>query len=476
MPKKSSLGEGDVNGAIPYLGGTVYMDSTKRDTASIARIKVVGVGGGGSSAVQRMISSRLRGVEFVAINSDAQDLAVNDAPTKIHIGRETTRGLGAGADPELGRKAAEENKEELYEAMKNSDMVFVTCGMGGGTGTGAAPFVAGIAKELGALTVGVVTKPFSFEGARRKRMAELGIQELRDKVDTLITIPNDRLLQVIDKKTSLFDAFGIVDDVLRQGVQGISDLITLHGLINVDFADVRAIMQDAGSALMGIGLGSGDNRAIEAARAAIESPLLELSIDGAKGILFNITGGADMGMYEIEEASKAITEAADEDANIIFGATIDEAMQGEIKITVIATGFDAEEKRPIRKLTSPASANLSRQPQMAPTQTGFGHYVNQPSPIRREEQQPVNPYASRSSSLPEVPPAAKKSPFHPFRPMPNDPPPQPEPPQPVYPTARPYDVASPEPSSAYDAMQQDPDVEEDTSELDVPVFIRRKLK
>ncbi|KKQ86460.1 MAG: Cell division protein FtsZ [Berkelbacteria bacterium GW2011_GWA2_38_9] len=310
----------------------------ENDTFAI--IKVVGVGGSGSNAVQRMISSKLRGVEFIAVNTDAQALANNDAAIKIQIGKETTRGLGAGADPEVGKKAAEENKEEVYEALKGADMVFVTCGMGGGTGTGAAPMIAEISKELGSLTVGVVTKPFSFEGQRRKKVAELGIQEMKDKVDTLITIPNDRLLQVIDKKTSLFDAFGVVDDVLRQGVQGISDLIILNGIINVDFADVKAIMQDAGSALMGIGRGSGDNRAIEAARAAIDSPLLELSIEGAKGILFNITGGTDLGMYEIDE--EAITEASDPDANIIFGANIDEAMQGEVKITVIATGFDSD--------------------------------------------------------------------------------------------------------------------------------------
>ena len=316
------------------------------DLENFATIRVIGVGGSGGSALGRMINSKLRGVDFVAINTDAQALAHNESPIKIQIGKDTTRGLGAGADPEIGRKAIEENKEEVYEALKGSDMVFVTCGMGGGTGTGAAPFVAEIAKELGALTVGVVTKPFSFEGQRRKRIAETGISEMKDKVDTLITIPNDRLLQVIDKKTSLFEAFGVVDDVLRQGVQGIADLITLHGIINVDFADVKAIMADAGSALMGIGHGTGDNRAIEAARAAIDSPLLELSIDGAKGILFNITGGPDLGMYEIDEAAKAITEAADADANIIFGAIIDEAMQGEVKITVIATGFESDHAKP----------------------------------------------------------------------------------------------------------------------------------
>jgi cell division protein FtsZ len=321
------------------------VDKKGSELENFAVIRAVGVGGSGGSTITRMINSKLRGVDFVAINTDAQALSFNEAPIKIQIGKETTRGLGAGADPEIGRKSIEENKEEVYEALKGSDMVFVTCGMGGGTGTGAAPFVADIAKELGALTVGVVTKPFSFEGQRRKKVAELGINEMKDKVDTLITIPNDRLLQVIDKKTSLFDAFGVVDDVLRQGVQGIADLIVYHGIINVDFADVKAIMADAGSALMGIGHGTGDNRAIEAARAAIDSPLLELSIDGAKGILFNITGGPDLGMYEIDEAAKAITEAADADANIIFGAIIDEAMQGEVKITVIATGFENDQNR-----------------------------------------------------------------------------------------------------------------------------------
>ncbi len=316
---------------------------------TFAIIKVAGVGGSGGNALNRMISAKVKGIEFIAVNTDAQALVNNMASNKVQIGKETTGGLGAGADTEMGRKSVEESKDEIYEVLKGADMVFVTYGAGGGTGTGAGPLVAGIAKELGALTVGVVTKPFTFEGARRQRVAEVGIEELKDKVDTLITIPNDRLLQIIDKKTSLMDAFGIVDDVLRQGVQGISDLITLHGLINVDFADVRTIMADAGSALMGIGHGTGDNRAVEAARAAIDSPLLELSIDGAKGILFNITGGPDLSMYEIDEAAKLITEAADPDANIIFGSIIDEELTGEIKITVIATGFDGpRERRPER--------------------------------------------------------------------------------------------------------------------------------
>lgn len=306
----------------------------------LARIKVVGVGGSGCHAVNRMIQSRIKGVEFVAVNTDAQDLYHNEAPVRVQIGQTATRGLGAGSDPGLGRKSAEEDKEAIYTALKDADMVFVTCGMGGGTGTGAAPIVSEIAKELGALTVAVVTKPFSFEGMRRKKVAEEGISELQSRVDTLVTIPNDRVLQVIDKKTSLYDAFSVVDDILRQGVQGISDLITDHGAVNVDFADVKTIMENAGSALMGIGRGTGDNRAMEAAKMAIDSPLLDLSIEGAKGILLNVTGGPDMAMYEIDEAARVITEAADPDANIIWGAVIDEAMQGEIKITVVATGFD----------------------------------------------------------------------------------------------------------------------------------------
>ena len=323
-----------------------------------ARIKVVGVGGSGGHAVNRMINSRIKGVEFVAVNTDAQDLHHCDAPVRVQIGQTATRGLGAGSDPEIGRKSAEEDKEAIYQALKDADMVFVTCGMGGGTGTGAAPIVCEIARELGALTIAVVTKPFSFEGLRRKRVAEEGIVELQSRVDTLITIPNDRLLQVIDKKTSLYDAFSVVDDVLRQGVQGIADLITMHGMINVDFADVKAIMRNAGSALMGIGRGTGESRALEAAKMAIDSPLLELSIDGAKGILFNVTGGPDMAMYEIDEAARVITEAADPEANVIFGAVVDEAMQGEIKITVIATGFDdsyGQARRPEHRPVSVSS-------------------------------------------------------------------------------------------------------------------------
>lgn len=308
----------------------------------IANIKVVGVGGAGSNAINRMIQSGLEGVEFLAINTDAQALFTSKAQIRINIGRATTRGLGAGANPEIGKKAAEESSEEIKQALAGADMVFVTCGLGGGTGTGAAPIIAEIAKGLGALVIGVVTKPFAFEGQRRFVQAIDGYDRLKEKVDTLITIPNDKILSIIDKKTPLLDAFNIVDEVLNQGVQGVSDLITLPGLINVDFADVRSVMENAGSALMGIGYGSGENRAVEAARAAVDSPLLELSIAGARGLLFNITGGTDLSMFEVDEAARIITEACDPEANIIFGATINENYTGEIKITVVATGFNEE--------------------------------------------------------------------------------------------------------------------------------------
>jgi cell division protein FtsZ len=322
------------------------MAEIKPEMESFARIKVVGVGGAGVNALNRMIDAGVRGVEFIAVNTDAQSLHHSKARKKVHIGKNISRGLGAGADPEVGLKAAEEDAESIKEVLKGADMVFVTCGMGGGTGTKASSVIASIAKEIGALTVGVITKPFSFEGERRKRVSEEGIDLLHDKVDTLITIPNDRLLQIIDRKTSLIEAFGIVDDVLRQGIQSISDLITVNGLINVDFADVKTIMANAGSALMGIGRGSGDNRAVDAAKQAINSPLLELSISGAKGVLFNVTGGTDLGMFEIDEAAKVITQAADPQANIIFGSVIDPSVSNEIRITVIATGFAGIEKTP----------------------------------------------------------------------------------------------------------------------------------
>ena len=326
----------DGESQLKQEGGQMIDSSTNY----LAVIKVVGVGGGGTNAVNRMVDAGLRGVEFVAVNTDAQALQMCDADVKIHIGSKITRGLGAGANPTIGHQAAIESKDELRDAIKGADMVFVTAGKGGGTGTGAAPVIAELAKELGALTVGVVTRPFAFEGKRRANQAEGGIQLLREKVDTLIIIPNDRLLQVVERRTSIIDAFKVADDVLRQGVQGITDLITVPGLINLDFADVRTIMKDAGSALMGIGVSGGENRAVEAAKAAISSPLLEASVEGARGILLNITGGADLGLFEINEAAEIISSAADSDCNIIFGAVIDQTLGDEVRVTVIATGFD----------------------------------------------------------------------------------------------------------------------------------------
>lgn len=313
-----------------------------------AQIRVIGVGGGGNNAVNRMIEDNLKGVEFVAVNTDKQALFTSKAEHKIQIGEKLTRGLGAGANPEIGQKAAEESKEEIKRSLEGADMVFVTAGMGGGTGTGAAPIVAEVAKSMGILTVGVVTKPFTFEGRKRMVHADSGIDELKAKVDTLITIPNNRLLEMAGSKTSMLEAFKIADDVLTQGVQGISDLISVPGLVNLDFADVQTIMKDQGLAHMGIGRASGENRALEAAKQAVESPLLETSIRGAKGVLLNITGGADLGLLEVNEAAMLVQEAADPEANIIFGAVINENLGDEIKITVIATGFEPNVK-PIEK-------------------------------------------------------------------------------------------------------------------------------
>lgn len=320
---------------------------------SFAVIKVVGVGGGGSNAVNRMIQAGLKGVEFIAVNTDAQALALSMAPTRLQVGTKLTKGLGAGANPDIGHKAAEESREQLADALKGADMVFITAGMGGGTGTGAAPVVAEVAKEVGALAVGVVTKPFTFEGRRRQTHAEKGASNLKAKVDTLITIPNDRLLQVVEKRTSMVEAFRIADDVLRQGVQGISDLIAVPGLINLDFADVKTIMSEMGSALMGVGVSQGDGRAATAARAAISSPLLETSIDGARGVLLNITGGSDLALYEVNEAAEIVIQAADPDANIIFGAVIDDSLKDEIRVTVIATGFSGERQNRPADLDAP---------------------------------------------------------------------------------------------------------------------------
>lgn len=322
------------------------MALVKPDTTRLAKIRVLGVGGGGGNALNSMIAqNKIVGVEFIAVNTDAQVLLANQAPTKIQIGEKLTRGLGVGGDPNLGRQAAEESRDKIKELLLDSDMVFITAGMGGGTGTGAAPVIAEIAKETGALTVAITTKPFAFEGARRSVSAEEGIEQLKDKVDTLIVIPNQRLMDVIDRKVTLLDAFRVADGVLSQGVQGISEIITVPGLINVDFADVKTIMKDAGSALLGIGTGVGEARAQMAARAAISSPLLDLSIDGARGVLFNISGGHDLTMVEVDEAAHIISEHCDTDANIIFGASIDPKLSDQVRITVIATGFDETRAR-----------------------------------------------------------------------------------------------------------------------------------
>jgi cell division protein FtsZ len=331
--------------------------------SSVARIKVIGVGGGGCNAVNRMIASEVSGVEFWSINTDAQALTLASAINRLQVGQKLTRGLGAGGNPAIGQKAAEESRDEIANALEHTDLVFITAGMGGGTGTGAAPIVAEVAKEVGALTVGVVTRPFTFEGRRRTGQAEEGIAALQSRVDTLIVIPNDKLLSVISEQTPVQEAFRVADDILRQGVQGISDIITIPGLVNVDFADVRAVMADAGSALMGIGVGSGKSRAREAAMTAISSPLLESSIDGARGVVFNITGGGDMTLHEVNAAAEIIYEAVDPNANIIFGAVIDDRLQGEVRITVIATGFAPEaQQQPPAARVAPLKQRVAAPP------------------------------------------------------------------------------------------------------------------
>jgi cell division protein FtsZ len=452
-----------------------------------ARIKVIGCGGGGGSALNRMIDAKMQGVEFVVINTDAQALLHSKAHQKIHIGRETTRGLGAGADPEVGRKAAEESEKDIYEAVKGADMVFITLGEGGGTGTGAAPLIASAAREAGALVVAIVTKPFTFEGERRRRSAEAGIVELKETVDTLITIPNDRLLQMIDRKTSLVDAFGIVDEVLQQGVQGISNLITIHGLINLDFADVKAIMSNAGSALMGIGRASGDNRATEAARQAIDSPLLETSIEGARGVLFNITGGKNMTMHEIDEAAKTITDAVDPDANIIFGAVLDDSLEDDLLITAVATGFDSARQVHIE-------APRDRTPQVAPPVASIPEPVAVVIPPEPEPEPEPEPYvppvmpAPRQPFINERPQVATEPEVVPIKVPKVDPAPprrfapiasiepedntHEEDPEPAYEEpVEPVHVSKP-----YQSMSEpDMDMPMD-DDLDVPAFIRRKVE
>lgn len=353
------------------------------DLDQLATIKVIGVGGGGNNAVNRMIEHGVQGVDFIAVNTDAQALNLSKAEVKIQLGNKLTRGLGAGANPEVGRKAAEESKEQIEEALAGADMVFVTAGMGGGTGTGAAPIISQVAKELGALTVGVVTRPFMFEGRKRSTQAMAGIEALKENVDTLIVIPNDRLLEIIDKNTPMLEAFREADNVLRQGVQGISDLIATPGLINVDFADVKTIMADKGSALMGIGVATGENRATEAAKKAISSPLLETSIDGARGVLMNITGGGNLSLYEVQEAADIVTSAADQEVNVIFGSVINENLKEEIVVTVIATGFDENKEAAVLQRQRP-NANKPAQRKEQTGQRSQDAEVQQPN-FREEE-------------------------------------------------------------------------------------------
>ncbi|MFE9610473.1 cell division protein FtsZ [Streptomyces sp. NPDC006012] len=374
----------------------------------LAVIKVIGVGGGGVNAINRMIEVGLKGVEFIAINTDAQALLMSDADVKLDVGRELTRGLGAGANPAVGRKAAEDHREEIEEVLKGADMVFVTAGEGGGTGTGGAPVVANIARSLGALTIGVVTRPFTFEGRRRANQAEDGIAELREEVDTLIVIPNDRLLSISDRQVSVLDAFKSADQVLLSGVQGITDLITTPGLINLDFADVKSVMSEAGSALMGIGSARGDDRAVAAAEMAISSPLLEASIDGARGVLLSISGGSDLGLFEINEAAQLVSEAAHPEANIIFGAVIDDALGDEVRVTVIAAGFDGGQP-PTRRENTLGSASSGRREEPAParqpeSRPSFGSLG---SVTPKEDAEPAPVPASEPPVAPPVPPAPR---------------------------------------------------------------------
>jgi len=401
----------------------------KPEIETFAKIKVVGVGGSGNSAIQRMIQNQIKGVEFIAINTDAQALHHNDAQVKLHIGKTLTRGLGAGMDPSVGKAAAEESMDEIAEVVKGADMVFVTCGLGGGTGTGAGPIISQVARDAGALTVGVVTKPFDFEGAQRKALAQAGLEELQGKVDTMIVIPNDRLFQIIDKKTTLLEAFTIVDEVLHQGVQSISDLITVPGLVNVDFADVKAVMRDAGSALMGMGSASGEDRAVQAAKQAVESPLLELSINGASGVLFNVTGGADLGMIEIDEAAKVVTESVDPNAKVIFGAVIDPDMGDEIRVTVIATGFEGG-NRPVAAASGFGIASGAMEPAAKKKEADRAPIFGMPFEKQKEEAATVR-------------------------------------------AASPTPAASEPASQSSSANNSDA---ADENELDIPAFIRKKMK
>lgn len=425
------------------------MAQVKPEIETSAKIKVIGVGGGGNAAVNRMIQEHLKGVEFVAVNTDAQALHTNLASHKIPVGKTVTRGLGAGMNPEMGRRAVEENANEIRNVIAGSDMVFLTAGLGGGTGSGAVPEIAKIAKEVGALTVAVVTKPFGFEGAQRRRIAEEAHAELAQHVDTIITIPNDRVLQIIDKKTSVAESFRIIDDVLRQGVQGIAEMITVPGQINVDFADVKAIMQNAGSALMGIGKASGDNRAVDAAKQAIASPLLEISIDGAKGILFTVAGSAEVSMYEVQEAAKVITGAADDDAKVIFGLILDESMGDEIRITVVATGFDSREHR------------------RAPSLGGEVEIQSRSWKPNAMSSRAMEPVAARAMPSPAAAAPAADFPFS-RRPV-N----QPVSPRDSFDDPKSTSMNSPAPQSTVAPASQAP--KDDDGEIGIPAFIRRKM-
>ncbi|GAC1413538.1 MAG: cell division protein FtsZ [Candidatus Doudnabacteria bacterium] len=415
-----------------------------------ARIKVLGVGGSGTNAIHRMTELGINGVEFISINTDAQALHNSKSDKKVHIGKNVTRGLGAGMNPDQGRNAAEESQDEILEVIDNADMIFITCGLGGGTGTGAAPVIAEIAKQHGVLTVAVVTKPFTFEGTKRREIAEEGYSNLKDKVDAIISISNDRILQIIDKKTSLIDAFKTVDEVLRQGIQGISDLITTHGIVNADFADIRTIMQDAGTALMGIGFASGENRAAEAARNAINSPLLELAIDGAKGVLFNITGGTNLGMFEIDEAAKIITKSVDPEAKIKFGAVINEEMGDEVMITVIATGFDEMQKRP----TTIRMAEIDEQ--ISGRDFKKVDDIKRDEIFRREEPKKFEPRVDQRIE-PTVEPRQN------FQ-------------EKALPQSSPEFKEARKPLFSGAAVTPSPEDEQGTDELDIPAFIRKKMK
>ncbi|MFA5185890.1 MAG: cell division protein FtsZ [Patescibacteria group bacterium] len=446
------------------------MAEIKPDIETFAKIKVVGVGGSGGSAINRMIASKIRGVEFIVMNTDVQALHHSLAQFKLHIGKTVTRGLGAGMDPEIGARAAEESQNEIKEMLKGADMVFITCGLGGGTGSGAAPKIAEMAKEMGALTVAVVTRPFAFEGAQRRAIADAAHEQLAEVVDTIITIPNDRVLQIIDRKTSLLDAFEIVDDVLRQGVQGISELITVPGLINVDFADVRAIMSNRGSALMGIGRGSGENRSAEAAKSAIASPLLEVSIDGAKGILFTITGGSNLAMFEVSEAAKVITQSADPSAKVIFGAIIDEGLKDEVKVTVIATGFDMRQNLP--KKSAFVSGTFTPRPAEPLEHMSFaGRHAapaSQPMSVQRaaEPRQPEvqapPPQTQQNTPEPREIPPVRQPDAVPAAVQPHVQAPNYSPVQPVRPPAPP-------------AATRVPQAKTEDEELEIPAFIRKKM-